>query len=264
VNLLCRAAVTKSTPRVAGRVGWQWPRLTPTPSTLFILKLVKQSFTTPRGDRCDNTQINIFVDNNRFLWHFPTMDTQLPNWLQPPIFTPSTVFCLSDVDAFPRTKEDIELREATYNNLFEHVLDAVSGGRSLVGLVRNDPRNIEYGRFLRWIMKSKSRQSRYEEAKKAAAELLVGQIMSIADEVVDEATGLPNDPVWAKIKIDNRWKLAAAWNKKEYGDRKHVEMQIGAMTEDELSKMSSDDLKRLIVEGEYDTENLLEGQPDAT
>jgi N-acyl-L-homoserine lactone synthetase len=192
------------------------------------------------------------------------MDTQLPQWLSPPSTPPpseivTAPFDLEGIERYPRTKEQIELLEMTYSNLFEHVLDAVSGGRSLAGLIHNDPRNIEYGRFLRWVKKSKARQARYNEAKQIAAEILIGQAMSIVDEHIDEATGLPNDPVWAKMRIENRWKTAAAWNKAEYGDRKHVEMQIGALSEDELSKMSSDDLKRLIVEGEYDTENLLEG-----
>jgi hypothetical protein len=158
----------------------------------------------------------------------------LPDWLKP--------------EPYPTTRTKLELVEMTYENLFESSIDAIQGGHSLAHIIENDPRNIEFGRFLRWINKNKARRQRLKEAREIAADILVSQTISIADNA---------DPVTAnvaKLQIDSRWKTAGKWNPNQYGDKQRIDIRTGELSEAELDNFSTEDLKRMIIEGEY--ENL--------
>lgn len=164
----------------------------------------------------------------------------LPEWLRP--------------KTYPRTRGELQLLEMTYENIFESTLDAIAGGQSVSSIIANDPRNIEYARFLRWVNKSKTRRDRLKEAEEIAAEILVNQITAISDgmdgSVPDGAFGF--DSQQAKLKIDTRKWIASKWNPKKYSDKTKIDLAVGELTEEDLNKYSTDDLKRMIIEGEYE------------
>lgn len=159
----------------------------------------------------------------------------LPDWLRP--------------ETYPTTRAQAELVEITYENLFESTIESIQAGHCLEHIIANDPRNIEYGRFLRWVNSNKQRRRRMKEAREIAADILVSQTVAIADNA---------DPITAnvaKLRIDSRWKTASKWKPEEYGDKRQIDVRTGELSEAELDSYTTEDLKRMIIEGEFTTED---------
>lgn len=133
---------------------------------------------------------------------------ELPQWLsvpdpKPP--APSTVMR--------------DLLRFQYSNIFERVIEQIYRGRSLASLLQEDPREINYEDFLRWIKRDPMRHERFKEAQESRTEFIAGEILEIAD-----AEDSIEDVQRSRLKIDTRKWLMGAWNRKRYGETKTVEM----------------------------------------
>jgi hypothetical protein len=158
-----------------------------------------------------------------------------------------TQFELATIPEYPRTKQDRQLVETTYSNFFEHALDTIASGRTLSSIIEDDHRCIQYARFLRWVKKNPQRLARYHEAQEIAAEILVGDIIRIADETNEENVQSRN------TQIKSRQWVAGSFNPKKYGQNKRIDMNVTEVTEESVEKMSVEEIERRIREIEAST-----------
>lgn len=142
---------------------------------------------------------------------------QLPDWLSaaPPVTKDH-----SFLPRYPRTKDELELEQATFEALFERVLDGIAEGLSTTLLVSEDPRKPNYGRFIRWIKKDPERTRRYEEAQEIATEYIMAQMDMIADGTEDNLEDLER----SKLRLAHYKFKLQVYNRRRYGDKQQVEV----------------------------------------
>jgi hypothetical protein len=73
---------------------------------------------------------------------------------------------------------------------------------------------VPHGRVLGWILGDEARTGAYLRALEVASHALVGECVGIADGAEAETVGV------AKLRIDTRWRVAAAHSKALYGESK--------------------------------------------
>ena len=141
------------------------------------------------------------------------MDTQteVPNWL--------TIHESNDDPKYPRTKEQRELQVATFEVVFETVLDRIVEGSPVRDVILNDPRGIDLPTFLRWVHSSDKRKARYVEAQELATEIVLEEMQRIADAIDNPL----EDVARSKLRCDIRNLKLKAWNRKKFGDAKQIE-----------------------------------------
>lgn len=144
---------------------------------------------------------------------------ELPQWLSVP-----------DPKPLAPSRAMRDLVHSQYENIFERVIEQIYRGRSLSSLLQDDPREINYEDFLRWIKRDPMRHERFKEAQESRTEFIAGEILDISD-----AEDSIEDVQRSKLRIDTRKWLMSAWNRKRYGETKTVEMAgsisvIGALT----------------------------------
>ena len=114
----------------------------------------------------------------------------------------------------------------------ERILDRVASGQTVVSLCAEI--GVSAGRFYDWVNKSEERTAALARAREVAAHTLVEQTA----EIVDAAT--PDDVAVAKLRAENRWRMAKVYNKAEYADQNGpmVNISLGDMMLDSLRKRS--------------------------
>ena len=205
------------------------------------------------------------------------MDTivEIPEWLQPrhlsqleptePVEPYSNTplepsLALTRLPAHPRTPDERRLVTQTYEKIFYLSLDAIRGGSNLRFLAGQDHRRIHVGKFMHWVRSDPTRKRQLEEAQAVAAELMMSETIDIADGLQDVVTssnpaadqsssssGMPSDITRDKLRIDARTKLAGFWDPQKYGDIKRVEMTTKDITEENISQLSTAELKRHLM-----------------
>ena len=112
----------------------------------------------------------------------------------------------------------------------ERILDRVASGQTVVSLCAEI--GVSAGRFYDWVNKSEERTAALARAREVSAHSLVEQTAAI----VDAAT--PDDVAVAKLRAENRWRMAKAFNKAQYGDQSGVmvNLSLGDMALDTLRK----------------------------
>lgn len=136
----------------------------------------------------------------------------IPDWLTPlPTKTP------------PRTLEQqkvqTELVQTQFESMFIRVLEEIASGRTINEILSNDFRGFKSGAFMRWVDRDPERTSLMDTAKRLRTEHWAGEMIEISnsqDTIVDAN--------WARVKIDTRWKLMGADNRKRYGDVKTIDV----------------------------------------
>ena len=146
-----------------------------------------------------------------------TADTsfvELPDWLSPTDLAVEPTPALQS----QRRKLTKELQEATFNAMFERVLDEIIRGRTLKSILVSDVRPVDYAAFSAWINRNPQRRERYKEAKELRTEWWAGRVIEIAEG--DELADVQRD----KLRIDTYKWLMGADNRRTYGDTKQVEI----------------------------------------
>ena len=112
----------------------------------------------------------------------------------------------------------------------DRILDRVASGQSVLSLCAEI--GVSAGRFYDWVNKSEERTAALARAREVSAHSLVEQTAAI----VDAAT--PDDVAVAKLRAENRWRMAKAFNKAQYGDQSGVTVNVslGDMALDSLRK----------------------------
>lgn len=176
----------------------------------------------------------------------PTMDS-LPPWLNPAPTTSELVEQnhAATSKAVERTRRD--LRNITYSNFFEHILEDIAGGATLPTLCQQDPRDISPAKFLAWILRDPDRKRRYHEALQTNAEIVFSEIIDIAD-----AKHNPMEDVQrSTLKIKTRQWWLGVVDRERFGDIKKLDVTTKNLDADQLKTISTTELKQMVLSGEY-------------
>jgi hypothetical protein len=179
------------------------------------------------------------------------MNAPIPDWLaeptEPPSLDPSPTEPTLPPRPHSQTAAITALRQTQLANLLESSLVQLAEGTSLPVILRNDPRGITPGRFLGWVFRDPDRKRRYYEALELGAEIVFSEVLDIADA----ANNPMEDVQRSKLRIETRKWWASVANRSRFGDIKKLDVTTQNLTEDHLRSMSIDDLKRMVVSGEY-------------
>lgn len=152
------------------------------------------------------------------------MTETLPDWLV-------TTAQDDPVPKYPRTQIERDLERTTFECLFERVLESVTEGRSAKHTVESDPRGVSYGRFMLWVNRDPERVERFEEAQKVSAEVMVEDMLMIADG----ADSL-EDVQRSQLRVNVRKFRAQSYNRKKYGENKQIEQTVTIDLKDAMAK----------------------------
>ena len=94
-------------------------------------------------------------------------------------------------------------------------------GQPLRAALSTDPRNIDYARFLAWVMKDENRKDRYYEAQATGSEVVATQMLEIAD-----ASDTMEDVQRSTLRINTRKWLMGVWNRKRFGEVKQIDQTV--------------------------------------
>ncbi len=153
------------------------------------------------------------------------LERQLVRALDEVDCTPSTLPDWLTATPPPRRPTPVarDLEQVMFESMFERVLDLLTQGRPLKTILKEDLRQPDYARFLKWVMADPSRKNRYYEAQETASEVVSTECIEIAD-----ATDSPMEDVQrSKLRIDTRRFLVGVWNRKRFGEVKQIELNGG-------------------------------------
>ncbi len=160
-----------------------------------------------------------------------TSSTQLPSWLAP----------LSSHDQkFPRSPDHLAIQRITYESIFERALEEVEAGGTIFALIKNDPRGIDYGKFMKWMNLDPERKKRFREAKTNGA-------LAMEDRLLEVAAGKDGleDVNRSKLIVDTMWKMMQVNDRDRYSTSVKHEHTVGV----DIKKLLEDRAKA--IEGDY-------------
>ena len=110
------------------------------------------------------------------------------------------------------------------------IFDLVASGQTIESLCGTV--GISCGSFYDWLEKVPSRAESLARARARGAHSLAEQTISIADAATRD------DVQVAKLRSDNRWRLASKLNPEVYGDKQQplINIDLGSMALDALRK----------------------------
>lgn len=178
------------------------------------------------------------------------MNAPLPEWLAPSAPPETGTYGADKPKHSPVVRQ---VRQQQLDNLFHSSLLQLEQGIALPVILRNDPRGISSGELLRYIFRDPQRRTLYYDALQIGAEIVFSEVLDIAD-----ATANPMEDVQrSKLRIDTRkWWMSVA-NRQRFGDIKKLDVTTQTITEDSLRSLSIDDLKRMVVSGQYPESGIL-------
>lgn len=152
-----------------------------------------------------------------------THQLELPSWLTPALAAPeSPQHSPLDLAIIQQGREDKRALEEQRNECaFDRVLETIARGNPLSAALENEVYEIDYPRYLSWIMRDMERKRRYYEAQETGAEVVSHQMIKIAD--ADDSV---EDVARSTLRINTRKWLMGVWNRKRFGDIKQIEQNV--------------------------------------
>lgn len=148
-----------------------------------------------------------------------TIDDDVPAWLAPaPAPRPRALRHLENDESPTRAVSAVVVEQ--YPSVLESMLDRVREGVSLRVALAEDPRRINVGDFMHWVMTNEKRRERYEEAQMVAAEIIASDLVPIAD-----GTDSIEDVSRSALRVATRREMLKIWNRKRYGDVKQLDVK---------------------------------------
>jgi len=153
------------------------------------------------------------------LWYIATM-VALPAFLLPQT-SPDTIAPLTSA----QRKELAALRRhnelASFESVFDRMMETIESGQPLTAALEMYPLPIDYNRFLSWVHRDENRKARYYEAQSIAAEIVMQQLIDIAD-----ASDTIEDVQRSTLRISTRKWVLGVWNRKRFGETRQIEQTI--------------------------------------
>lgn len=167
-------------------------------------------------------------------------DFETPEWMRP---SNSRRLRHLQHDEDPIPKHGVVIADQ-YPYLFETMLNKVREGVPMRTALSEDPRRINIGDFMAWVMHNQERKARYYEAQEVAAEVVAADLIPIAD-----GENSIEDVSRSALRVATRRDLLKVWGRKRFGDPKHSEVgtvkTLAEMTFDELAqKIAALDARR--------------------
>lgn len=100
----------------------------------------------------------------------------------------------------------------SFEALFEPAMEATENGEGITLFLSRDHRDLNPGRFMRWILADPVREERYKSACRVAAHLMRGDLIAKADGT-DQTI---DDVARSKLGVDTRFKLMALADPKDF------------------------------------------------
>ena len=115
------------------------------------------------------------------------------------------------------------LQLQTYEIAFEHVLQKVAAGNTLLQTLQDYHSLIDPSLYRAWIYRDDQRKKAWMVAKALSAEAMEDDLIRIADGFDPDGNPVPYDTNRANLQISTRKWIMQVNNKKRYGDTKFIE-----------------------------------------
>jgi hypothetical protein len=144
------------------------------------------------------------------------------------------------------------LEQQTFDIAFEMALEQLAGGVPFTQFCTEYPspspsQPLDPTRFRAWIWKDQKRKQAYLVAKALGAEAVEDELIRISDGLGPDNLPSPNEVDRSKLQIDTRKWLLQVWNRRRYGDVKHIEQTT--TTRVDVSSLSTDELRAKVLQG---------------
>jgi len=144
----------------------------------------------------------------------------IPDWLAPayaPDLTPVDHDQL--VEQGRQDRKHLQLHQ--FEITFERVIEHIAAGNPLSAALEAMPYDLDYGKYLQWILKDEGRKSSYYGAQEMGAEIIADQMIKISD--ADDSL---EDVARSTLRINTRKWLLGVWNRKRFGEVKQIEQNV--------------------------------------
>lgn len=148
-------------------------------------------------------------------------------------------------------------RPTDYNiDLASEICEQIIEGKSLASICRSDGMP-NAATVYRWIARFPEFREMYEKAKEDQADILVEQILDIADNAANDYMEGVDDAGYrlngeniqrSRLRVDSRKWCAAKLKARKYGDKTINETNLNVSGGLDLSSKSDDELKRMLSE----------------
>lgn len=139
----------------------------------------------------------------------------MPDWL--------SADTSQSIPAYPTTPQDRLLQETIYLSLFETTLDAICEGDNIQRMIQTDPRGINYGRFIAWVLRNPERKQRYYEAQAIMAEILMSRASQASLGNTNE-NGIPNEVPRDTLIVNTAKWMMGVYNRQRFGEIKQLDI----------------------------------------
>ncbi|MGE0630955.1 MAG: terminase small subunit protein [Pseudobdellovibrionaceae bacterium] len=121
------------------------------------------------------------------------------------------------------------------DQVIDEILDQISVGKSLVGILKSKKEYPHYSNFMRWIDSDEKLREKYARAKEEQADYLAEQLLEIADDGSNDwmLNNDPDNPGYkfngehhqrSRLRVDTRKWIASKLKPKKYGEK----LELGA------------------------------------
>ena len=138
-----------------------------------------------------------------------------------------------------------ELEEQTFSIAYEIFLEQMASGLPLDQVCRELHLPISPAKFRAWVDRDRQRKAHYLLAKALGAEAVEDELMRISDGITKDGNASMNDVARDTLRIQTRKWLLQVWNRRKYGDVKHIEQTTTARVDP--SALSTEELQRKIM-----------------
>jgi hypothetical protein len=142
-------------------------------------------------------------------------------------------------------RDAIAYQTAVFELILDDVLDHVARGEPVSTWFADDPRELDYAKFLRWIHSDDTRKNRYREAQKIGAEVISDQMIVIADG--GEGV-IPEDVARSTLRISTRRWLLGVWDRDRFGEKKQIDQNVVIDLGDAM-RMAQERVQNRVIEG---------------
>lgn len=116
------------------------------------------------------------------------------------------------------------------DRVIDEILEEISNGKSLVGILKSKEEYPSYTAFMRWIDQDTKLVEKYTKAKEAQADYLAEQLLDIADDGKNDwmRSNDPDNPGYrfnnehyqrSRLRVDTRKWIASKLKPKKYGEK---------------------------------------------
>lgn len=144
-----------------------------------------------------------------------------------------------------QSSEMLELEKQTFAIAFESALEQIASGTTLAIFCATYHSPLPAGRFRAWMFRDSKRKQAYLAAKALGAEAIEDELLRISDGLRADGSPMPDDVNRNTLQINTRKWLLQVWNRRRYGDVKHIEQTT--TTKVDVSSLGTEELRAKVL-----------------